>query len=165
LRKDLAKRFFTLLYMFLTRKYENVELVFIRHTEVAEEVDENTFFYDPLSGGTKVLAALEKMKEIIEERFPPARYNIFGAQASDGDSIGQDPAQSRAFLTNQLLPLSRYFVYAETNEFARSNTELWNAYTSVERENFNMAAVPNRAAVYPALVKLFEKERVTASHL
>jgi uncharacterized sporulation protein YeaH/YhbH (DUF444 family) len=164
LRKDLAKRFFTLLYMFLTRKYENVELVFIRHTEVAEEVDENTFFYDPLSGGTKVLAALEKMKEIIEERFPPARYNIFGAQASDGDSIGQDPAQSRAFLTNQLLPLSRYFVYAETNEFARSNTELWNAYTSVERENFNMAAVPNRAAVYPALVKLFEKERVTASH-
>jgi len=164
LRKDLAKRFFTLLYLFLRRKYENVELVFIRHTEVAEEVDEQTFFYDPLSGGTRVLAALEKMKEIIEERFPPSRYNIFGAQASDGDSIGLDPVQSRTYLTEQLLPLSRYFVYAETNEFARNNTELWNAYSSIDHEGFNMASVPNRAGVYPALVKLFEKEHHGAKH-
>jgi uncharacterized sporulation protein YeaH/YhbH (DUF444 family) len=160
-RKDLAKRFFTLLYLFLRRKYENVELVFIRHTEVAEEVDEQTFFYDPLSGGTRVLAALEKMKEIIDERFPPNKYNIFGAQASDGDSIGLDPVQSRTFLTEQLLPVSRYFVYAETNEFARNNTELWNSYSGIEHAGFNMAAVANRSAVYPALVKLFEKERTT----
>ena len=45
-KKDLAKRFFTLLYLFLTRKYEQVELVFIRHTDEAEEVDEDTFFHD-----------------------------------------------------------------------------------------------------------------------
>ena len=158
LRKDLAKRFFTLLYLFLTRKYENVELVFVRHTEVADEVDEDTFFYDPQSGGTKVLAALQKMKEIIDERFPPNKYNIFGAQASDGDSMGNDPAQSRAFLVEELLPVSRYFVYAETNEYARNNTELWGAYSAIESKNFNMAGVANRAEVYPALVKLFEKE-------
>lgn len=163
LRKDLAKRFFTLLYLFLRRKYEHVELVFIRHTEVAEEVDEQTFFYDPLSGGTRVLAALQKMKEIVDERYPPNRYNIFGAQASDGDSIGLDPAQSRAFLIEELLPVSRYFVYAETNEFARNNTELWSAYSSIEHEGFNMASVANRAGVYPALVKLFEKERAGAA--
>ncbi len=45
-KKDLAKRFFTLLYLFLTRKYEHVDIVFVRHTDNAEEVDEKTFFYD-----------------------------------------------------------------------------------------------------------------------
>jgi hypothetical protein len=32
-RKDLAKRFFMLLHLFLTRKYKKVALVFIRHTD------------------------------------------------------------------------------------------------------------------------------------
>src|SRR5262249_47398109 len=58
-KKDLAKRFFTLLYLFLTKKYEHVELVFVRHTDDAEEVDEQTFFHDTRSGGTVVLSALE----------------------------------------------------------------------------------------------------------
>lgn len=159
-RKDLAKRFFILLYLFLVRRYEKVEIVRIRHTEKAEEVDEETFFYDPQTGGTKVLAALQKMKEIIELRYPPSKYNIFGAQASDGDSFGSDPKESRAFLQDELLPMTRYFVYAETNEHSNGNTSLWQAYEGVEGENFNMAAVTSRSEVYPALVKLFAKETV-----
>ena len=71
-KKDLAKRFFTLLYLFLSRKYEHVDLVFIRHTDNAEEVDERTFFYDPKSGGTIVLSALELMREILESATRPA---------------------------------------------------------------------------------------------
>src|SRR5208337_2354110 len=43
--KDLAKRFFMLLYLFLTRRYRQVDIVFIRHTHEAKEVDEDTFFY------------------------------------------------------------------------------------------------------------------------
>jgi len=159
-RKDLAKRFFTLLYLFLTRKYEKVELVFIRHTEIAEEVDEDTFFYDPQSGGTKVLAALQKMKEVIDERFPPSKYNIFGAQASDGDSRGTDPRNSYEFLVQELLPLTRYFVYAETNEETNGGTSLWNAYCMIQDENFDMATVRHRSDVYPALVQLFAKENI-----
>src|SRR5690348_6555615 len=38
--KDLAKRFFLLLHVFLTRRYKTVDLVFIRHTSNAQEVDE-----------------------------------------------------------------------------------------------------------------------------
>ncbi len=158
-RKDMAKRFFTLLYLFLTRKYEKVELVFIRHTDDAEEVDENTFFYDPKTGGTKVLAALKKMKEIILARYPASRYNIFGAQASDGDSFGNDPKESRAFLFNELLPLLRYYVYAETNENSNESSSLWQAYSDLVTDNFNMAPICSRAEVYPALVKLFNRER------
>ena len=33
--KDLAKRFYSLLYLFLNRRYEHVEVVFIRHTHEA----------------------------------------------------------------------------------------------------------------------------------
>jgi uncharacterized protein len=56
--KDLAKRFFVLLHLFLQRKYDRVEIVFIRHTHLAQEVDEETFFYGQESGGTVVSTAL-----------------------------------------------------------------------------------------------------------
>ena len=56
--KDLAKRFYMLLYVFLKRRYRHVEIVFIRHTARAEEVDEETFFNGPDTGGTLVSTAL-----------------------------------------------------------------------------------------------------------
>jgi uncharacterized sporulation protein YeaH/YhbH (DUF444 family) len=158
-RKDLAKRFFMLLYLFLTRKYKKVDLVFIRHTDEAQEVDEETFFHGTQAGSTKVLSALAKMNEIIEARYPASHYNIFGAQASDGDSFGRDSTDSSSFLLSRLLPLSRYFVYAEVGDTAgQGATSLWAAYQSIESEQFNMAAVSARNEVYPALAKLFHRE-------
>jgi uncharacterized sporulation protein YeaH/YhbH (DUF444 family) len=159
-RKDLAKRFFTLLYLFLSRKYQKVELVFIRHTDQAQEVDEDTFFNGTQAGSTRVLSALEKMHEVIGLRYPASHYNIFGAQASDGDSFGADSTESSTYLLSQLLPLSRYFVYAEVGEKASpGSTRLWAAYDDIESEHFNMATVGARDEVYPALAKLFQKEQ------
>jgi uncharacterized protein len=158
-RKDLAKRFFTLLYLFLSRKYAKVELVFIRHTDQAQEVDEETFFNGTQAGSTKVLSALEKMHEIIGLRYPASHYNIFGAQASDGDSFGDDSTESSAYLLSQLLPVSRYFVYAEVGDATRGSTTLWSAYSAIVCEHFNMATVGGRNEVYPALAKLFQKEQ------
>ena len=40
------------------RRYQHVEIVFIRHTHRAEEVDEETFFHSPETGGTVVSTAL-----------------------------------------------------------------------------------------------------------
>ena len=159
-RKDLAKRFFTLLYLFLTRKYKKVDLVFIRHTDQAQEVDEDTFFNGTQAGSTKVLSALAKMNEIIDARFPASHYNIFGAQASDGDSFGGDSTESSAYLLSQLLPFSRYFVYAEVGDRpVQGTTSLWSAYRSIKSDHFNMATVSSRSEVYPALAKLFQKEQ------
>jgi uncharacterized protein len=158
-RKDLAKRFFTLLYLFLSRKYAKVELVFIRHTDQAQEVDEDTFFNGTQAGSTKVLSALAKMHEIIELRYPASHYNIFGAQASDGDSFGADSTDSSAYLLSSLLPCSRYFVYAEVGDSAQEATSLWTAYSGIKSEHFNMATVKGRDEVYPALAKLFQKEQ------
>ena len=71
--KDLAKRFYMLLYVFLTRRYRHVEIVFIRHTDRAEEVDEETFFRSPATGGTLVSSALEAMRDIVARALSAGR--------------------------------------------------------------------------------------------
>jgi uncharacterized sporulation protein YeaH/YhbH (DUF444 family) len=156
-KKDVAKRFFTLLYLFLSRKYEFVELIFIRHTDDAQEVDEDTFFHDPQSGGTVVLSALKLMQEIIEERFPIDTWNIYGAQVSDGDAFGADPEKSRALLQEGLLPKVRYFTYVEVPDGDRTSP-LSYAYQRIDDERFAMASVASRTEVYPVLRELFRKE-------
>ncbi|MCP6133388.1 YeaH/YhbH family protein, partial [Klebsiella pneumoniae] len=62
--KDIAKRFFILLYLFLKRNYDRIEVVFIRHHTSAREVDEEEFFYSRETGGTIVSSALKMMQEI-----------------------------------------------------------------------------------------------------
>src|SRR3546814_10837471 len=69
------------------RCYRHVEVVFIRHTDRAEEVDEQTFFYGRETGGTLVSSALEKMLEVVKDRYNPEDWNIYVAQASDGDNM------------------------------------------------------------------------------
>jgi uncharacterized protein len=159
-KKDLAKRFFTLLYLFLTRKYEHVELVFIRHTDEAEEVDENTFFYDQRSGGTVVLSALELMKVICAMRYPRTEWNIYGAQASDGDAFGADAGKSARFLRGELLPLTRYFAYIEVPDDAMRRSSLWAEYEELQGEeaNFAMRRVTKANEIYPVFRDLFKKE-------
>ncbi|GAA5234206.1 YeaH/YhbH family protein [Verticiella sediminum] len=158
-KKDLAKRFFTLLYLFLTRNYEQVDLVFIRHTENAEEVDEDTFFHDPKSGGTVVLSALELMHEIVAERYPASSWNIYAAQATDGDAFGADAGRSARYLSEKLLPLTRYFAYIEVvdpDETRRSS--LWVEYERENAEHFAMRRVRDRGEIYPVFRDLFKKE-------
>src|SRR2546422_181401 len=122
-----------LLYVFLTRRYRHVDIMFIRHTDRAEEVDEDTFFHSPASGGTLVSSALQVMDEIVKSRFRPADWNIYAAQASDGDnSISDSDAVSR-LLTEKILPVSQFFAYLEVGEaggttFDMPDSSLWTLY-------------------------------------
>ena len=156
-KKDLAKRFFTLLYLFLSRKYEKVEVVFVRHTDDAEEVDEDRFFHDQKTGGTIVLSALHLMGKIIADRFPPAQWNIYGAQASDGDAFGADPEKSRGYMEEYLLPRVRHFAYIETGDEQTRLSTLAAAYRRVNAEHFDMAEVHQRRDIYPVFRRLFAK--------
>jgi uncharacterized sporulation protein YeaH/YhbH (DUF444 family) len=159
-KKDLAKRFFTLLYLFLTRKYKQVELIFIRHTENAEEVDEDTFFHDPKSGGTVVFSALELMDRIRRERYAED-WNVYTAQASDGDAFGSDPAKSARFLREILLPATRYYAYIELGpEESVHPSTLWAEYAVLaeELDNFAMRRAERRESIYPVFRDLFSKE-------
>ena len=159
-KKDLAKRFFTLLYLFLSQKYERVELVFIRHTDDAEEVDEHAFFNDPRSGGTVVLSALELMHEIVTARYPAAGWNIYAAQASDGDAFGADAGKSARFLEEQLLPLARHFAYIETVDSAAARTSaLWAEYATIDGAgHFALQRVTRREEIYPVFRELFRRQ-------
>ncbi|AZW32701.1 YeaH/YhbH family protein [Bordetella bronchiseptica] len=161
MKKDLAKRFFTLLYMFLSRKYEHVDVIFIRHTDNAEEVDEQTFFYDPKSGGTIVLSALELMHEIVQKRYSPATWNIYAAQASDGDSFGADAGKSARFLAENLLPATRYFAYIEVPDSQEARkSSLWAEYEQESASHFVMRRICERGEIFPVFHDLFKKETV-----
>jgi uncharacterized protein len=156
-RKSLSKQFFILLYLFLSRHYEKIDIVFIRHHTQAQEVDENTFFHATESGGTVVSSALELMQKIIEQRYSPLAWNIYGAQASDGDNFTNDSDLCRELLENELLPVCRYFAYVQV---AETEQNLWEEYTKLDAEhaNFAMRKVTEPEQIYPVFRDLFQKE-------
>jgi uncharacterized protein len=166
--KDLAKRFYVLLYIFLRRRYKNVEVVFIRHTHQASEVDEETFFNSPETGGTVVSTALEEMQRVIEERYNPDSWNIYAAQASDGDNTASDNDKTAALLTNTLLPACQYYAYLEVGRdsehfppgFIRRDSDLWQTYSTIIRNGAPMAMrkVGHRRDIYPVFRELFAKK-------
>jgi uncharacterized protein len=164
--KDLAKRFYMLLYVFLTRRYRHVEIVFIRHTDRAEVVDEETFFHGPASGGTMVSSALEVMQEIVRSRFRPADWNIYAAQASDGDNSLADGVVVSQLLTEKILPVSQFFAYLEVAEAGGSTLEmpdspLWTLYRRLQTEGapLSMRKVSDRSEIFPVFHDLFKRRR------
>lgn len=157
-RKDMSKRFFMLLYMFLTRHYEKIELVFIRHHTQASEVSEDEFFHATETGGTVVSSALTLMNDIVRSRFPSSEWNIYGAQASDGDNWHQDSGRCRQLLSDQLLPLVRYYAYVQV---AEAEQNMWEEYSQLveSHKNFAMRKVAEAQDIYPVFRDLFKKER------
>ena len=162
--KDLAKRFYTLLYVFLKRRYRHVEIVFIRHTDRAEEVDENTFFHGPASGGTLVSSALLEMYDIVRSRFRPADWNIYAAQASDGDNSTSDGEVAGRLLTERILPVSQFFAYLEVGQeaglaFEMPDSSLWTLYERLRAAGapLSMRKVCERSEIFPVFHDLFQR--------
>jgi len=160
-RKDLAKRFFILLYLFLTRHYEKIQIVFIRHHTQAQEVDEQNFFHATETGGTVVSSALVLMEEIIRQRYPSSDWNIYGAQASDGDNWHHDSGRCRELLADKLLPLCRYYAYVQV---AEEEQNLWDEYSALAAESkaFAIRKVTEASQIYPVFRELFKKESAPA---
>lgn len=161
--KDLAKRFFLLLHVFLERRYKRVELVFIRHTETAEEVDEQTFFTDPRTGGTVVSTALAEFIRIQRDRYPRDSWNIYAAQASDGDNAGNDTQKTVSMLENDVLPVVQHFAYIEVAMSAaviRGETDLWRGYDPVARRMSRLAMrrVSDKRDIFPVFRDLFSRK-------
>ena len=156
-RKELAKRFFTLLDLFLKRNYERIDVVFIRHHTVAKEVNEEEFFYSRETGGTVVSSALTLMRDIMRERYPITSWNIYAAQASDGDNWHHDSPTCRELLLKHIMPLVRYFAYIEITPDRHQS--LWEAYEEVRQifPQFAMRQIDGPADIYPVFRDLFKK--------
>ena len=160
-RKDLAKRFFILLYLFLTRHYEKIDIVFIRHHTQAQEVSEDEFFHATESGGTVVSSALLLMQDIVQKRYSSTEWNIYGAQASDGDNFSNDSGRCRSLLADSLLSQCRYFAYVQV---AQEEQNLWEEYALLAQShaNFAMRKATEASQIYPVFRDLFKKEGATA---
>ncbi|WP_406856777.1 YeaH/YhbH family protein [Alsobacter sp. KACC 23698] len=176
--KDLAKRFYALLYIFLKRRYRHVDLVFIRHTHTAEEVDEETFFHSTETGGTVVSTALEEMLRVIAERYRPEDWNIYAAQASDGDNAPNDNDKTVGLLQNRILPMMQYFAYLEVKPedepmslgLTSRASDLWRAYEAMQDSavkdasaRFAMRQVRHRRDIFPVFRELFRRRGEGAS--
>lgn len=159
-RKDLAKRFFILLYLFLTRHYEKIDIVFIRHHTQAAEVSEDDFFHSQESGGTVVSSALVLLDQIIKARYTGGDWNIYVAQASDGDNFNSDGVNCRSLLEEKILPLVRYFAYVQV---AQEEQSLWDEYSQLVPQfpHFAMRKVSEPGDIYPVFRDLFKKEGIS----
>ncbi|BBE74271.1 YeaH/YhbH family protein [Oharaeibacter diazotrophicus] len=166
-KKDVAKRFFMLLHVFLTRRYKHVDVVFIRHTDRAAEVDEDTFFHSPETGGTLVSSALAEMKRVVEERYDPADWNIYAAQASDGDNMSSDAERTAVLLRDHVLPACQYFAYLEVGDppgsqfgfIGQGPTSLWRTYEALglAGARFDMRRVSRQEEIYAVFRQLFQR--------
>ncbi|MFH1805169.1 MAG: YeaH/YhbH family protein [Pseudomonadota bacterium] len=167
--KELAKRFFMLLHLFLHRRYDHVDVVFIRHTSRASEVDEETFFYSRETGGTIVSTALEEMKKVLADRYPTDQWNIYAAQASDGDNYSNDGNKCVSLLTTDLLPKCQYYAYieivdereAEIFSSVEGKSALWKSYAPLTRSHphFALKRVARAGDIFPVFRELFGKDR------
>ena len=157
-RKDTAKRFFILLYLFLKRVYDKIEVVFIRHHTAASEVDENEFFHSRESGGTVVSSALHLLNKIIDERYGGGSWNAYVAQASDGDNWDNDSVLCRQLLVNTIMPKVQYYTYVEITDGPPQN--LWEQYSQVpdHHPHFAMQKIVTPADIYPVFRELFKKQ-------
>ena len=158
-KKNIAKRFFTLLYLFLKKNYERIEVVFIRHHTVAEEVDEHLFFHSRESGGTVVSTALKMMDKVIQERYSQSLWNIYGAQASDGDNWQEDSFVCQGLMDSRIMPQVQYFAYVEIAEGRPQN--LWREYEQVRGswpDSFAQRRLTSAREIYPVFHDLFRKQ-------
>lgn len=162
-KKEMAKRFFMLMLLFLQHNYERVDIVWIRHHSISKEVDEEEFFHSQESGGTVVSPAYEMMNSIIKERYPLSQWNIFGTHISDGDNYSGDNPIAKEVLSSRILPISQYFAYVEVKKGgdpgAGTSSDLWPVYEPLTEfnKNFVMSVIGDVNQIYPLFRKLFEK--------
>ena len=158
--KELSKRFFMLLHLFLTRHYSEVDIVFIRHTTKAQEVDEETFFRATETGGTVISSALDEMLRVVRDRYPVDDWNIYAAQASDGHNFDDDMGRCMGMLENEILPICQYYAYIEVysdEHLSPFLSVVWSGYETIDdnHENFAMKRVSGPGDIYPVFRELF----------
>ncbi|MEZ5773357.1 MAG: YeaH/YhbH family protein [Hyphomicrobiaceae bacterium] len=164
--KDLAKRFFMLLHVFLTRHYNEVDVVFIRHTTEAQEVPEEEFFKSTVTGGTVISSALEEMLAVVADRYPVSDWNIYAAQASDGHNFSDDMSHCLDLLEQQIVPMCQYFAYIEVQpdgQQAIGDSIVWRGYEDLKGADraFAMRRVSHPGEIYPVFRELFSSETAT----
>jgi uncharacterized sporulation protein YeaH/YhbH (DUF444 family) len=107
------------------------------------------------------------MRRIVVERYPPRDWNIYVAQASDGDNSYDDAGPTAQLVKEFVLPIVQYFAYLEVGEAdrvddgSRPNSSLWRTYEQLRAEGqaIAMRKVNTREQIFPVLRDLFQRQQ------
>ena len=162
--KYITRSFYFWMVRFLRTKYHNVKIVFITHHTEAKEVDERAFFDLGESGGTRVSSAYKLALDIVDQRYPPDRWNIYPFHFSDGDNWGDADNRLCVSLVEELLQRVNAFGYGEIQEYSYgSTTTLMSAFGAIKDAHFTPVLIRGKADVYPALRKFFSLKETAAA--
>jgi hypothetical protein len=137
----------------LSSQYKGVETRYIIHDAAAKQVDEETFYHTRESGGTRISSAYKVCAELIAHEFPPADWNIYCFQFSDGDNWGEDNEKSLELLSDSLLPQVNLFCYGQvespygSGEYIRSLQQGFGQGMA----KLIVTEIENKDAIYPCL--------------
>ncbi len=97
----------------------------------------------------------------MKERYNPAQWNIYAAQASDGDNWADDSPLCHEILAKNYYPL---FVITAISKLRRAHQTLWREYEHLQStfDNFAMQHIRDRDDIYPVFRELFHKQNATA---
>lgn len=118
--RQLAKTFFFWTIQGLKRQYQKLEPVFVAHTTEAWQFNEEEFFQVSGSGGTVASTAYGQVRELIEDRYDPASYNIYMFYGSDGQNFPQD----REAATTQLAAIAAVASFMGYTEITSGQTRI-----------------------------------------
>jgi len=133
--------------------YRGVRTVFVVHDAAAKEVDRDTFFRIRESGGTVISSAYDLTARIVEERFPPADWNLYLFQFSDGENYSrQDTEKCLDMLTSRLLPALNLFGYGQVESHG-TRGDFYDALDARFRahERVALSRIPDRDAIVPSI--------------
>lgn len=153
--KFCARSFFFWMARFLRSKYETVEIEFISHHTIAKVVTEEEFFTKVESGGTICSSAYLKALQLIEEKYPPAKYNIYPVHFSDGENLSSDNELCLK-LVEKLMTVCSMFGYGEVNVHSRYST-LMAVYKKIDNPKFRYHVLKQKSDVYEALKSIFKQ--------
>lgn len=171
--KIIAKKFFILLHLFLKRRYKDIDVVFVRHHDKAVECDEDTFFTSREGGGTVVSTGYKLIQEIISDRYDINDWNIYMAQASDGDNYSNDNEKVTKCLSEELLPITQHFTYIEIDDprhrefigmhggMVGGASNLWMTISPLSKlfDNISCAQISDETEVIRVFRNLFKQDR------
>jgi sporulation protein YhbH len=158
--KYITRAFYFWMVRFLRTKYASVQIVFITHHTEAKEVDEAAFFSLGEGGGTRVSSAYKLCDEIIEQRYPADRWNIYPFHFSDGDNWSDEDNATCVKLVKSLVERCNLFGYGEIKEqsYGRwSTSTLMSALSEIKAPEFVAVTIKGKEDVYAALKKFFAK--------
>lgn len=137
----------------LRHQYQGLETCYIIHDAQAQQVDRETFFSVKENGGTVISSAYTLCKKIIEEKYPPAEWNIYAFHFSDGDNWSREDNKTCAqLLKESILPAVNLFGYGQVESTYGSGEFIDFLEEEIkDQEQMVLSYIPDKDAIYDSI--------------